>query len=91
MYTLLNATVAFGISTEDGGEFTFKTFICHKAPPSLRFQTNQLHMWIIRVSAGIRLEKGFDSENGEPLEISKILQKLVKRIYIQIDGFSSIK
>jgi hypothetical protein len=33
------AAIALYIGTENSGEFALKTFICHMAPPLLRFQT----------------------------------------------------
>jgi hypothetical protein len=63
------AAVIDSISTEDSGESTFKTFICHNGTSFFRFQTEELSMWNIRKSAKIRWGTGFDSGNGEPLQV----------------------
>jgi hypothetical protein len=39
------------------------------ASPLLRFQTDDLSMWIILRNEGIRCETGFDSGNGAPFQV----------------------
>jgi hypothetical protein len=39
------------------------------ASPLLRFQTEEISIWIIQRNTEIRKEIGFNSENGEQLQV----------------------
>jgi hypothetical protein len=62
------------------------------APPFLRFQTEELIIWVTQRSIKIRLEIELDSVNAKPLQVKwnwSIVNML--RIYIQIDGLFQSK
>ena len=77
------AAVTLNVCTENSGELTLKTFICHRVPPSFRFQTIELSMWINQKNA----VPGEMQESVQDLQISFRSGGMVYIIYKQIGRF----
>jgi ribulose 1,5-bisphosphate synthetase/thiazole synthase len=80
------ATIAFDGGAENGGELMFKTFICHRAPPKLRFQTNELSMRIYqRNSVSDEQQDSIQQIENRFRSDGMVAKKLFIRIYNQIE------
>jgi hypothetical protein len=66
------SAVTFNVCTENGGELTLKTFICHRITPDIKVSNKGTQYVDQSEKCSVRRAARFDSANREPLQVRSI-------------------